>query len=196
MDGGKAMTMKAENGGGGRRGIPWRLIGWGGAAFLLLLPLVANAPWTASDFIFAGVMFGAVGLGLELAARKRDLAYTLGAAAALAVGLLSFWITGAVGVIGNEQDDPNLLYLAVVALGLLGAAVARFRPAGMARAMAVAALAEALVPAVAWFAWPEARAAIWSPEVPAITVVFTGMWLASAWLFRKAEARASAGAAL
>ena len=39
---------------------------------------------------------------------------------------------------------------------------------------------------VAWTAWPDARALILSPEVPGSTVVFTAMWLAAAWLFRKA----------
>ena len=39
------MASRADN--GGKRGrIPWRIIGWGTAAFLLVLPLVAGAPGT------------------------------------------------------------------------------------------------------------------------------------------------------
>src|SRR5687768_11394006 len=98
-------------GNGRRRGIPWRLIGWGGAALLLLLPLVAGAPWTLADFIFAGVVFGLVGTGIELAVRKGNAAYSMAAGLALGASLLSVWITGAVGIIGSENDDANMLYL-------------------------------------------------------------------------------------
>ena len=33
-----------------RRSPPWRIIGWSIPIVLLLLPLVAGAPWTLSDF--------------------------------------------------------------------------------------------------------------------------------------------------
>ena len=170
----------------GRRGIPWRLIGWGGAGLLLLLPLVARAPWTLSDFIFAGVVFGIVGTGLELAVRKGNAAYSMAAGLALGAALLSVWITGAVGIIGNEADDANILYIAVVLLALLGSIAALFRPSGMALAMAAAAVAELLVPAAAWIIWPELRGAIVKPEVPFMAALLTGMWAVSALLFRKA----------
>ena len=55
----------------GPSGVPWRLIGWGGAVALLLVPLVLQFPWTLSDFIFAGAVFGIVGGTFELAVRKR-----------------------------------------------------------------------------------------------------------------------------
>ena len=170
----------------GRRGMPWRLIGWGGAGLLLLIPLVAQFPWTLSDFIFAGVMFGIVGAGLELAARKGNRVYSLAAGLALGASLLSVWITGAVGIIGNEADDANILYLAVVLLALLGSIAALFRTSGMAVAMGAAAVAELLVPAAAWIIWPELHPAIMKPEVPFMAVFLTGMWAVSALLFRKA----------
>lgn len=181
------MTADVANNGGLRR-IPWRLIGWGGAGILLLLPLVLNAPWTLSDFIFAGVVFGLIGTGLELAVRKRNAAYSLAAGLALGASLLSVWITGAVGIIGSEQDAANLLYLAVVLIALLGSISALFRPSGMAAAMVAAAVAELIVPFAAWILWPEMREAILRPEVPFMALLLVGMWLASAWLFRKAAA--------
>ena len=174
----------ANNGARGR--IPWRLIGWGGAALLLLLPLVARAPWTMSDFIFAAVIFGIVGGGLELAVRKGNAVYSLAAGLALGASLLSVWIPGAVGIIGNEADDANMLYLLVVLIALLGSLVALFRPLGMALAMAAAAVAELLVPVAAWIFWPELRGAIVRAEVPFMAMLLTGMWAASAALFRKA----------
>ena len=171
---------------GGRGRIPWRLIGWGGAALLLLLPLAARAPWTLSDFIFAGVVFGLVGTGIELAVRKGNAAYSLAAGLALGASLLSVWITGAVGIIGSENNDANMLYLLVVLIALLGSIAALFRPSGMSVAMAAAAVAELLVPVAAWIFWPDIRPAILKPEVPFMAVLLTGMWATSAWLFRKA----------
>lgn len=185
MEEGKAMAILAEDTGGGR-GNRWRIIGWGAAAFVLLLPLIANAPWTLSDFIFMGILFGIVGLGLELAARKGNTAYTVAIGVALAAGFLLIVINGAVGIIGSERDDANLLFLGVVAVALLGAAVARFRAAGMARAMVVAALAQILVPAAASVFGLASTDALLAREVPILTGVFAATWLLSAWLFRKA----------
>ena len=65
----------------------------------------------------------------------------------------------------------------VLATGLLGAAIGRFRPAGMARAMIAMAAAQVLVAAVAQaaghFTW-------------VLTAVFVALWLGSAWLYRDA----------
>jgi hypothetical protein len=184
------MATHSERDGAWRR-FPWRLLGWGTAGLLLILPLVAmqftrEVNWTASDFVFAAVMFGSVGLGLELAVRKGNRAFTAACAIALAASFLSVWITGAVGIIGSEREDANILFLAVILVALLGSILALFRPRGMAWAMAAAALAEVSVPFVALIVWPEAKLAILSPEVPMSVFFLTGMWLTAASLFRKA----------
>ena len=179
------MTADVANESATRR-IPWRLIGWGGAGFLLLLPLIVNAPWSLADFVFAGVMCGLVGAAIELVVRRGNAAFSMAVGLALGASLLSVWVTGGVGIIGSENDDANILYVAVVLFALLGSIAALFRPSGMAVAMAAAAVAELLVPVAAWILWPEIRAAILMPEVPLMTVFLTGMWAVSAWLFRKA----------
>ncbi len=179
------MTSDAANN-GGRRGIPWRLAGWGGAGLLLLLPVVVGAPWSLCDIIFAGVLFGIIGAGIELAVTKGNAAYSVAAGLALGASLLSVWIPGGVGIIGNEADDANVLYPAVVMIALLGSIASLFRPSGMSLAMAAAAVAELLVPVAAWIFWPEIREAILRPEVPFMAVMLTGMWAVSALLFRKA----------
>jgi hypothetical protein len=168
------------------RGLPWRMIGWGGAALLLLLPLVTGAAWSLFDFLFLGALLGGAALGLELAARKGNAAYRMGAGLALAAGVLLLVVNGAVGIIGNEHEAANLLFLAVIALALVGALVAMFRPKGMAWAMGAAALAQLSVPVVARLLWPEAP--VWAPEVIGSTILFAGIWLVSAALFRKAAA--------
>lgn len=174
-----------------RRGNIWRIAGWGTAAGLILLPLVAmqftnEVAWTASDFVFAAIMFGSVGLGLELAVRKGNRAYTIAAALALLVSFLSFWFTGAVGIIGNENEDSNALFLGVIAIALAGSVIALFRAAGMAKVMVVAAVAQAALPVVATIIGDSTMAAIWAPEVIILTLVFTALWLASARLFQQA----------
>ncbi len=128
------------------RGIPWRMIGWGTAALLLVLPWIAGAPWTAFDYGFAVVLFGSVGLAFEVVVRKSgSLSYRLGTALAVVAAVLILWATGAVGMIGDEGDAYNLLFLGVISIALIGAVAARFRPAGMALAMVVAGLAHLAV---------------------------------------------------
>jgi hypothetical protein len=181
------MTMGIETKGGPR---PWRVLGWGGALCLLAVPLVAGAPWTPADYVFAPVLMGAVGLGMELAARRGATGYRLAAALALAAGFLLLWMNAAVGIIGNEEEDANLLFAGVVAVALIGAAAARGRPAGMARAMLAAAAAQLAVPVVVWMLFDPAVAALLRrPEVPVLTAGFTALWLAAAGLFWRAAAR-------
>jgi hypothetical protein len=183
---GEAMAAANARDGRGPSRIPWRAIGWSVPPLILLLPLVANAPWTLSDYIFAGVLMGLVGAGLEFAVRKGNPSYSMAAGVALAAIFLLLWISGAVGIIGSEQDDVNMLFLGVPAVALLGAIGALFRPTGMALAMAAAAIAQASVPVAGWVLWPASRGSIWQPEVVVLTGFFTVMWLLSAWLFRKA----------
>jgi len=180
------MASRADNG-GRKGGVPWRIVGWGAAAVLLALPLVADAPWTASDYAFAAVMFGIVGAFLEFAVRlSRNPWYRLGALVAVAASFLLVWINGAVGIIGGEGNPANLMFLGVIAIALAGSIVARFRAEGMARAMALAAVAEALV------ALPVVTMGLGANEPPGMAGVliliggFTGMWAVSALLFRKA----------
>ena len=125
------------------------------AALLLLLPLVAmqfttEVDWTASDFVFAAVVFGVVGGTFELAVRRNGNPwYRGGVAIALATGFLLVWINAAVGIIGDEDNPANFMFLAVILTAIGGAILARFEAAGMARAMAAAAGAELLVGGVA-----------------------------------------------
>ena len=180
--GDERMTIEA-NREGGRRANPWRIAAWGLAGLLLLLPLAAmqfttEVDWTASDFLFAGILIGGVGLALELAVRmSRNRAYRAAAGFALAAAFLIVWSNAAVGMIGNEDSSYNLLFLAVIGVGLVGAVVARFRAAGMARAMIAAAIAQLAVALGGLSA--DAHGAV-------VSAGFAGLWLLSAGLFRKA----------
>lgn len=89
-------------------GGPWRIAGWGIAVLILLTPFVAmqftrEVNWTASDFIFAAVLIGGVGLLFELTVKMSDNPfYRAGIGLALAASFLTIWASGAVGLIGDE----------------------------------------------------------------------------------------------
>jgi len=81
---------------------------------------------------------------------QSDTAYRFAAGLALAAAFLIVWLNAAAGLIGIEDDDPaNLLYVGVLAIGFIGAIIARFQPRGLARALFATALAQALVGAIA-----------------------------------------------
>ena len=177
-----------------RRGNLWRILGWGGAVALILWPLVAmqfttEVHWTPADFIFATVVFGSIGLGLEFAARRKNGAYTAASGIALLICLMLVMFTGAVGIIGNENEDSNMLFLGVVLVAMLGSTIAAFRPARMSVAMVAAAVAQLSVPPLATLVSDSTMDAIWARHVIVLTIAFTAMWLVSARLFRNAAQR-------
>lgn len=184
------MAGNAENG-GGRRGSRWRIAVWGTAALILLLPLVAmqftdEVNWDLADFaIFGAMLVGACGT-YELAARvTRNTAYRAAVGVALAAAFILVWVNGAVGIIGTERDDANLMYGGVLAVGIIGAIIARFQPYGMARALFATALAQALVAVIALIA---GLGSPWSGpgEILFVNGFFVALFVGSAWLFRHA----------
>ncbi|WP_066585186.1 hypothetical protein [Sphingomonas pruni] len=171
---------------------PWRIAGWSFAALLLLLPLVAmhftaEVNWTPFDFAVAAVMIGAVGTAFEVTVRAtRNNAYRGALAIALAAAFLLLWINGAVGIVGDEENPLNLLYFGVIAIAFGGMAWARFRAKGAARAMTVAAIANALVGVVAAVAGRNEP-----PGIVGLIVLngfFVLLFLGAAWLFGIAAA--------
>ena len=97
------------------------------------------------------------------------------------------WLALGVGIIGRDGDPANRMYFGVLAVGLVGAVLSRFRPRGMARALLAMALAQALVAAIAVIA---GLGLPWSG--PAEVLLLNGFFIAafsgSAWLFRRAAA--------
>ncbi len=63
--------------------------------------------------------------------------------------MLLIWVILAVGVIGDSGDPQDLMYVAVLPVGLVGAVIARLQPRGMARTLVAMALTQASVAAVA-----------------------------------------------
>jgi hypothetical protein len=192
-----------ENG-GRRHDSWWRMVAWGGAAVLLLLPVVAmqvsdEMNWGPFDFAIAGALLFGTAFVFDLAVRTSgSLAYRLAVGLALGAVFLLIWINLAVGIIGDEGEPANLLYAGVIAVGIIGAVVARFRPDAMARAMLATAGAQALAGVVALAAGWGASGPRWPLDVLGLTVFFVALFGASAWLFRQAareQAIAGAGPA-
>jgi hypothetical protein len=112
--------------------------------------------------------------------------YRYAAGLSLLSALALFWVNGAVGIIGSSDNDANMMYLAVLAVGGIGAFIGRFRPLGMARALSAAAAAQVTAAAIALAAGWGADSAIYPWDILAATGFFSALFFVSAWLFRKA----------
>lgn len=167
--------------------MPWRLLGWSVPVVLLLIPLLAGFPWTASDYVIMAVLLGGVGVLIELAVRASpSWAYRGGAALLVVTGFLLVWVNLAVGFLGNEDNPWNLLFLGVLAVAALGAVAGRFRARGMMRA-ALAAAAAQLGIALAALALGLGATGPAAVRETLAGVTFTALWLGAAGLFRMAR---------
>lgn len=100
-------------------------------------------------------------------------------------------MNAAVGIIGDDEFF-NLMYFGVLAIGIVGALIARLQPQGLARALFAVAIAQMLVPLIV-LAIPNLRGALMEPPGPvvvfALNAFFAMLWIGSAWLFRRAARR-------
>jgi hypothetical protein len=177
-------------------------VAWAIAALALLLPLIAmqftdEVNWDQTDFAFAGGLIVATGVAFELAARAtNNKAHRAAVGVALAAAFGLIWINAAVGIIGSEDNPANLMYGGVLAVGVIGAVIARFKPDGMARALFLTALTQGLVGVIALAAGFGSQAPSFPEAIVFLTGFFAALWLLSAYLFRKAaRQQPSAGAA-
>lgn len=171
---------------------PWRLLLWAIPTALLITPAIAmrftaEVQWTPFDFVFAAVLvYGATGTA-DLAIRKGgSMAYRLGAGLAVLVSFLLIWVNGAVGVIGDEDNPANLMFIAIIAVAAAGSVIARFQASGMARTMLAAfVLTAAIAAAAPVFGWGADE----PPGTAGLMMLiggFAAMWGLSAALFAKA----------
>ena len=157
------------------------------AALILLLPLLAmqitdEVVWDLTDFAVAGALLVGTGLTYEVVARKAgNIAYRAAVGVSLAAALLIVWINLAVGIIGEPDDLANLMYVGVLAVGGIGAIIARFQPHGMARALFATALAQALVAVIALIAGMHH-----DMREMVLNGFFVALFVGSALLFRNA----------
>ena len=173
-----------------QRGSPLRIVVWGTAAFVLLLPWIAmqftsEVVWGFMDFIIFGTMLFVVCGSYEFITRMTgNRAYRLAVGIALMGAFFILWINLAVGIIGEPENSANLMYVGVLAVGIAAAAIARFQPRGLARALFAMALAQLLVAVIT------VLAGLGAPVTPPLSLLmmngfFIALWTGSAWLFLK-----------
>lgn len=172
----------------------WRIARWSLAALILLLPLLAmqfttEVAWDFADFMIFGALLAGAGGAYELAMRvSGHRAYRAATAVALAAAFILIWVNLAVGIIGDENNPANLMYVGVLAVGIIGAIITRGQPRGMARTLSVMAFAQALVPVIALLFLKIAP--ISGPAGLIILVLNIGfiiLFVGSALLFRRAS---------
>lgn len=169
-----------------------RMLVWGGAAVLFSIPVVAQIVkaegflWTIGDFVTAGVAILIAATVIDLGIRKADtMPYAIASAIAVGICFLTFWANGAVGIVGNENNDANAAFYGVILFAILASAFAialrRGAPGAMARAMVACAIAQVVAGIIV---------ALLGYFTLIFTGFMTGMWLLSAVLYRRAGVEA------
>ena len=137
-----------------------RRIVWAIVVVLILIILLAmqftnEVQW--NEAVAYGVLLMMAGGFYELWQwlKTRTRVYRIAFGVGLAGMLFLGWVSGAVGIIGSENQPVNLIYWAVPATLLTGALISRFKSGGMARTLFVTALIQVLIPVVALIISPE-----------------------------------------
>ena len=164
----------------------WRVAMWGGAALLLSLPAIAmnffpaaGVDWSGSDFVIMGVMLFIACVAVEVGAHMADnFPYLGGVIFAVGTGFVTVWANLAVGMIGNEDNAANLVFLGVLALAVIGTLVVRFQARGMSNVMLATGAVQALVGVYV------AVAGLDDLKTACLIAAFALPWWLSAGLFR------------
>ena len=161
----------------------------------LLIPLVSmqltdEINWDFTDFTIMGIVLGGIGISYELIARKsKKTTYRMAFIIGLLGAFLLFWVNGAVGLIGNENQDANLLYGAVFVVGLVGSLISRFKAKGMHITLLIDAVVQMTVPITALIIWPPSEIS-WAPGVIGVFLLsgfFAFLFYISSMLFKQSS---------
>lgn len=117
--------------------------------------------------------------------------YRLALAVALVTVLFLAFGIGALGIIG-PGGRPDLMYAGAVAIGVVGAVLARFRSGGMARALWATAGATMVVALIAIADGLHRTAGASVIEIVGLSGMYAALFGVSAWLFQRAAEQSSA----
>lgn len=159
---------------------------------LLSIPLIAmqftdEVKWTFFDFIIAGILLTGTGLTFVLLSNKaNNKIYKIAIGLTLGTALFMIWSNLAVGIIGNEDNPINILYLGVLGVGVIGSFISRFKPNGMSLTLKLTALAQVFVVITALFEGygdtiNELR------ELLLVNGFFIVLWIGASLLFSKSS---------
>ena len=192
MHANKTATEKTNDGDRRRRSL-WKCPALVTALVLSILLLASHFVqgwnWPPGAFVVVSVLIFGIGFIYELVTRNRDaIAYRAAVGIAFAAAFLLAW-----GNVVQLADVTRAaaMYFLVPIVGVIGAAVARLRPNGMARALLATALAQALVLAAALTIQitRNPQVTTWTPpELRGLggNTFFVMLFAGSALLFRKA----------
>jgi len=135
--------------------------------------------WSPMDFAVMGVLILGSGLLFEYANSRAggSVAHTAAVGIAVLAGLGLIWVNLAVGMM--DVENGNLMYVLVLFVALVGAAIGRFEPREASIAMFATAGAHTIVAAIGVIA-------NLGPTLPADAFWIAG-WVASGLLFRQAS---------
>ena len=161
-------------------------------AILLAVPFVAmqftnEVDWSAGDFIIMGALIFGTGLSFVLVMRYATH-FLYRAAIGLALGTTFFmiWANLAVGLIGSGPHLGNFMYIAVVAVAVIGALRSRLKAAKMQQAMYYTAMSLILLAVIALIArmyqYPGSSVA----EILGVNGFFAVLYVLSGEFFRAA----------
>lgn len=157
---------------------------------ILLVPLVAmqfteEVNWSVADFILMGALLFGTGFSFVLVTRYvTHLVYRVAIGFALGSTLFLIWANLAVGLIGSGPNWGNLMYMGVIAVGIIGTILSRFTARGMERAMYGMALALVVLAAIALFAKMDEYPGSSTKEIIGVNGFFSMLFAVSGLLFR------------
>jgi hypothetical protein len=201
--GGETTASVTDDGGRRRRGL-WKVPA-AITALLLAIPLLRDLfvngwNWDVRGFVVVasvGTLLFSIGLTCQMLIRRLGTpAYRVAVGLTLVTAFVLVW-----GNFVQAADDVNpdaMMYLWVPLVGIIAAAVARFRPDGMARALFLTALAQALALAIG-LTVRDPQATPWTAAALrgfGGNAFFAVLFVGAALLFRKAgtgEAGRAAG---
>ena len=154
---------------------------------LLMVPLVASQVvdgwnWDAAGFVFVYVLFFGTGMAYALIARRMGAwSYKAGVGVALVTGFGLGWSN--MVHVADSENPANLLYYSVLAVGGVGAWLARLEARGLARTLFAMAAALALIAVML----PSGAPPYLARNMAILHGVFVALFTASGLLLRHAS---------
>jgi hypothetical protein len=165
--------------------------------FLLMIPLIAmqfstEVNWTFSDFLFAGTLLFGTGLTFKIVTRNASSnLFKIASASALGSGLFLIWANGAVGIIGSENNDFNILYFLVIFVGIIGLFASQLKAWRLFLTLFAMAATQLILTIIAIFTGMAELPHSSVSEIIAVNGFFITWFIVSALLFKYADEKGS-----
>lgn len=157
---------------------------------ILLIPLIAmqytvEVNWSIGDFIVMGILlFGTGAAFVILTAYSNNAIYKVAMLFAVGSTFLMIWSNLAVGLIGSGAHAGNLMYAAVILVGLVGTFLSRFTTRGMERTMFAMAFTFVLIAIIALATNMQAYPGSSVKEIIGVNGFFAILFTIAGMLFR------------